>query len=492
MVVEFRVLGEVEARVDGQLVDLGHARQRCVLVTLLVEANHPVSADQLVDRVWGEQPPLRARDTLYSYLSRLRHALATVNEVSLMRQYGGYVLTVDPPAVDLHRFHHLVTQARGAQSEDDALSLFEQALGLWQGEAFAGLDTAWLNSQRDGLERERLAVELDRNDLQLRGGQHPWLLTGLSTQAAAHPLDERLAGQLMLALYRCGRQADALEHFHQMRLRLAEELGIDPGPPLQRLYQQILTTDPALTAPTRTTRSAPASPEPPVPAQLPADVDVFTGRVAELAELDRLLTITPTQTDATETVGGGSTAVVISAVSGTAGVGKTALALRWAHRVRAQFPDGQLYVNLRGYDPDQPLSAADALAWFLRALGVTGQDIPLEVRSAPPYIGEDLLFTEIAVRIGRDPSVVSRDVGRHGGRAGYRAVVADQAACAARERPKLLAVERSARLRAVVCRQLRCGWSPGSIAGRLPTDYPEDQACRVSHEAIYQWVSVPA
>src|ERR687894_264047 len=103
-------------------------------------------------------------------------------------------------------------------------------------------------------------------------------------------------------------------------------------------------------------------------------------------------------------------------------------------------------------------------------------------------LAEDLLFTEIAVRIGRDPSVVSRDVARHGGRAGYRALVADQAACAARERPKLLAVERSARLRAVVCRQLRCGWSPGSIAGRLPTDYPEDQACRVSHEAIYQWV----
>jgi len=377
MVVEFRVLGEVEARADGQLVDLGHARQRCVLVTLLVEANQVVSADQLVDRVWGERPPLRARDTLYSYLSRLRHALATVNEVSLMRQYGGYVLTVDPPAVDLHRFHHLVTQARGAQSEDDALSLFEQALGLWQGEAFAGLDTAWLNSQRDGLERERLAVELDRNDLQLRGGQHPWLLTGLSTQAAAHPLDERLAGQLMLALYRCGRQADALEHFHQMRLRLAEELGIDPGPPLQQLYQQILATDPALTAPTRTTRSAPASPEPPVPAQLPADVGLFTGRSHELAELDRHLSATTTKQAAA--AGGGSMAVVISAVSGTAGVGKTALALRWAHRVRGEFPDGQLYVNLRGYDPDQPLSPGYVLAGFLRALGVTGQDIPLEV-----------------------------------------------------------------------------------------------------------------
>ena len=116
-----------------------------------------------------------------------------------------------------------------------------------------------------------------------------------------------------------------------------------------------------------------------VPAQLPADVDVFTGRVAELAELDRLLSAAPSRTDATKAAGTSSTSVVISAVSGTAGVGKTALALRWAHRVRGEFPDGQLYLNLRGYDPDQPLPAAETLARFLRALGVAGQDIPLEV-----------------------------------------------------------------------------------------------------------------
>lgn len=374
--VEFQVLGDVEARIDGHLVDLGHARQRCVLATLLVEVNHAVSADQLVDRIWGERPPSRARNTLYSYLSRLRNALAAVDDVGLLRQSGGYVLTVDPMAVDLHLFHHLVTQARAAQGEDHSLGLFEQALGLWQGEAFAALDTGWLNALRDTLERERLAVELDRNDLQLRRGRHGWLLAGLSTQAAAHALDERLAGQLMLALYRCGRQADALSHFRRLRLRLAEELGIDPGPPLQRLYEQILSTDPTLTAPTDT-RSAPTSAEPPVPRQLPADVDHFTGRTDELAELDRLLAATAEQ--ASTAADRGSTAVVISAVSGTAGVGKTALALRWAHRVRGGFPDGQLYVNLRGYDPDQPLSAADALAGFLRALGATGAEIPLEV-----------------------------------------------------------------------------------------------------------------
>ena len=377
-VVEFRVLGDVEAHVNGQLVDLGHAQQRCVLVTLLVEANHAVSVDQLVDRVWGERLPSRARDTLYSYLSRLRHALAALGDVSLLRQPGGYVLKVDPMAVDLHRFRDLVTRARAAQSEDQALSLFEQALGLWQGEAFAALDTVWLNALRDTLERERLAVELDCNDLQLHRGQHAWLLAGLSTRAEAYPLDERLVGQLMLALYRCNRQADALSHFYQMRLRLVEELGIDPGPSLQRLYEQILNSDPALAALT-VTRSVRVTAEPVVPAQLPADVDVFTGRADALAELDRLLIATPAQSDATDAASGRSTAVVISAVSGTAGVGKTALALRWAHRVRAGFPDGQLYVNLRGYDPDQPLSASDALAGFLRALGVAGAEIPLEV-----------------------------------------------------------------------------------------------------------------
>jgi len=368
-VVEFRVLGDVEARVDGQLLDMGHARQRCVLATLLVEANHAVSADQLIDRVWGERLPPRARNTLYSYLSRLRHALAAVDGVDLTRQSGGYVLKVDPMAVDLHRFHHLVTRARAAQSEDRALSLFERALGLWQGEAFATLDTAWLNARRDALERERLAVELDRNDLQLRCGQHAWLLAGLSAHTAAHPLDERLAGQLMLALYRCGRQADALEHFHQMRLRLAEELGVDPGPPLQRLYEQILTTDPALTVPT-VTRSAPASAEPPVPRQLPAHTPCFVGRAEELRQLTALLDTTPHS--------GGT--VMISAIDGTAGIGKTALAVHWAHRIAERFPDGQLYVNLRGFDPTgAPMQPAVVLRGFLDAFEIPPERIPVSL-----------------------------------------------------------------------------------------------------------------
>jgi hypothetical protein len=182
----------------------------------------------------------------------------------------------------------------------------------------------------------------------------------------------------MLALYRCGQQAEALRWFERTRSYLADELGADPGPPLAALHQQILCADPALSAgPGSAGRPAAAGagvgpaalPAGPVPRELPADVSAFTGRAAELRQLDQLLSRRATRA-------GGPAAAVISAVSGTAGVGKTALAIHWAHRVADQFPDGQLHVNLRGYDPAQPLTAADALAVLLRALGVPDSDIP--------------------------------------------------------------------------------------------------------------------
>ncbi|MFC0112631.1 AfsR/SARP family transcriptional regulator [Kibdelosporangium aridum] len=158
--MEFRLLGEIEAQQGGQLVDLGHARQRCVLVTLLVEADQVVQVDQLLDRVWGERPPTRARDSLYSYLSRLRQILP---DVDIVRRSGGYVLSVDPDLVDLHRFRRLAAEAR----DTGDVRLFDQALALWRGEPFAGLDTPWLADVRETLNRERLAAELDRNDLEL-------------------------------------------------------------------------------------------------------------------------------------------------------------------------------------------------------------------------------------------------------------------------------------------------------------------------------------
>ena len=224
MAMEFRVLGPVEALADGARVDLGPARQRCVLVALLADANEVVSADALVERVWGERLPAGARATLRTYLSRLR--VAAAGGLDIIRQAGGYVLRVDRGMVDLHRFRALRAEAYTAP--DRARPLLERALRLWRGEAFAGLDSPWVAALRDELEAERVAAELDHTDLRLRDGEHAELIAELTSRAVARPLDERLAGQLMLALYRSGRQADALAAYRSIQSRLAEELGTDP------------------------------------------------------------------------------------------------------------------------------------------------------------------------------------------------------------------------------------------------------------------------
>jgi DNA-binding SARP family transcriptional activator/tetratricopeptide (TPR) repeat protein len=371
LTADFGVLGTVEARIDGRTVDLGHSRQRSVLGVLLVEAGRPVTVDQLIDRVWGEDAPQRAAGALYSYLSRLRRAIADAGEAGIKRQPGGYLLTVDPQVVDLHRFRRLIIQARANESDRAAVDLITEALGLWRGEPFAGLDTPWLSAMRETLLRERFAAELDRNDVLLRLGRHCEILPALTTAVTEHPLDERLAEQAMLALYRCGRQADADEQYRRIRHSLAEELGSDPGAALRKLHERILAADPALDAPAVESRAPAAAPAGTraVPAQLPGDVRAFTGRTGELAALDRLLA--PPEGD--------EPPLAVALLSGTAGVGKSALAVRWAHRVRESFPDGQLYVNLRGYDAEQPVAVADALAWFLTALGVRAPEIPLGV-----------------------------------------------------------------------------------------------------------------
>lgn len=242
--MEFRLLGGVEVTASGEPVDVGHARQRCVLAVLLIEANNPVPTDVLLDRVWDEGLPHSARGTLQSYLTRLRRALGTNAEI--VRRSGGYALVVDEQAIDMHRFRSLLAQARAAGDDETALDLFDQALELWRGEPFAGLDTPWINSVRESYEHERRTAELDHTDVLLRTGRHSELVAPLLSEARKQPLDERLAGQVMLALFQSGRQADALNHFRQTRQHLADELGTDPGPALQALHQRILTGDPTL------------------------------------------------------------------------------------------------------------------------------------------------------------------------------------------------------------------------------------------------------
>ncbi len=246
MVAELRVLGDAEAIVDGTPVDLGHARQRCVFAVLSIEANNVVSTDELIGRAWGARLPSRVRPTLYSYLSRLRRALVAADDVRLTRRAGGYILLVDPDQVDLHLFRRLVGEAQAADRDEQATALFDRALRLWRGPAFHGLDTPWLRGVRTCLCQEHLVAELDSADRLLRLGEDARLVTELTPRLIAHPLNERLVGQLMLALYRSGRQADALQRYQLTRLWLADEFGADPSRPLQELHRRILTNDPAL------------------------------------------------------------------------------------------------------------------------------------------------------------------------------------------------------------------------------------------------------
>lgn len=361
MALTFQVLGGVEARRSGEAVNLGHLQQRGVLAALLVDAEATVSAEQLVDRLWGDHVPARARHALYSYLSRLRRALAP--EVEIIRQAGGYVLALDKDAVDMHRFRRLTTQAESATDANAALVLAEEAVGLWRGSAFAGLDTPWFSSIRNRLQTEKLAAQLYRNDLALSLGRHAELLAELHDEAVEHPLDEYLAGQLMLALYRSGKQAEALEHFRHVRGQLADELGTDPSADLQRLHQQILSAEPSLSLP-ESSRQTTEKVSSPTPRQLPAPPAQFVGRTDELARLNKTL---DADTDS----------VTITAISGTGGVGKTWLALRWAHDNAERFPDGQLYADLRGFDPAaDPLTPAEVIRRFLDAFELPPERIP--------------------------------------------------------------------------------------------------------------------
>ncbi|HEV2374823.1 MAG TPA: AfsR/SARP family transcriptional regulator, partial [Streptosporangiaceae bacterium] len=204
------MLGPVEARRTDHQLEVGHAKQRAVLAVLVLELNQVVPVERLIDRVWGDDPPASVRNVLYGYVAKLKSALACAGEpgAALVRRSGGYVLQASEDTVDLCRFRRLVDDA-GLADDEHAASLLRDALGLWHGEALAGLASPWLDAMRQTLEVQRVAAQLDLNDIALRQGQHQTLLSELAEQATTHPADERLTGQLMLALYRCGRQAEA-------------------------------------------------------------------------------------------------------------------------------------------------------------------------------------------------------------------------------------------------------------------------------------------
>ncbi|MFI9383160.1 BTAD domain-containing putative transcriptional regulator [Kutzneria sp. NPDC052558] len=353
--MELRLLGTVRAIVDGREATLGGRQQRLVLAVLALHVNQPVAVTRMIDWIWPD-PPRRAEHAVRVHVSQLRSALA---EAEILAQGPAYVLRTDPSCIDVHRFQDLVDRAKDA--EDEArVALLDEALALWEGPALADVADPELRDRLcGGLQERRLLAAEDRYDAMLRLGQGRDLIHDLTAYVNRHPTRERPVGQLMLALYRDRQQALALEVFRRTREMLAEELGIDPGPELHRLELAILRNDPTLD---------PAAVRLDVPALLPAGVADFTGREAHLRRLDE------------DTAGGD--AVVISTIAGAAGIGKTTLALHWAHRARPRFPDGQLYANLDGFAVGPPLRPEQVLFQFLRALGVPAEQVPADLAEA--------------------------------------------------------------------------------------------------------------
>ena len=367
----FALLGPLAVADDaGERVVVG-VRQRTLLACLLVRANAPVSCDTLIDAAWDGTRPSGSPAMVRSVVMRLRKALGPNLGARIISHPPGYLIRVGERELDLLRFEALCQEAAAALRKGawvQASDAAAEALALWQGAPLLDVPSDVLREQVvPRLEQLRVQLLEDRAEAELHLGQHEQLVPGLRELVAAHPLRERFHAQLMLALYRSGRRSEALAAYQDARRALVDELGIEPGAELRARHTQILAGDGRSAEPTPPADRAPAGvPAATLPRQLPAAPRHFTGRQGELGLLR------PSQ-QADSPRG----TVVISAIGGMAGVGKTTLALHWAHQVADQFPDGQLYVNLRGFDPSgTPAASAEAVRGFLDALGVPPQLIP--------------------------------------------------------------------------------------------------------------------
>ncbi|MFC5748517.1 AfsR/SARP family transcriptional regulator [Actinomadura rugatobispora] len=430
--MKFGILGPLTVWREGEQLDLGTPKERVLLAVLLCRAGNPVSEDQLAVALWGSTPPKSATKNVQTYAHRLRRHLG--DPARVVRQGSGYLMPVVRDELDAARFEHLAASGQAAEAAGDQAEAghrLHEALSLWRGAVFAGMtDVAMLAAEAARLDEVRLSVLQSRIAVDLRLGRHAGLLGELTALTNEYPLLERLRAQLMLALYRCGRRADALAEYTRARMTLIEETGLDPTEELQDMHRSILTQDPSLdlVLPVRATITGPAGgsgpysaaetrrayhalaarmsdelgiepsenvhlahvhvlaadrpvlatapPMPesraaPTPAELPPDIADFTGRDGEVAHLTEVLTEPRPAT------------VAMAGIAGLGGLGKTTLAVHVAHRIAGSFPDGQLYADLRGASAD-PTRPEDVLSRFLFALGISGTGIPesLEERVA--------------------------------------------------------------------------------------------------------------
>jgi DNA-binding SARP family transcriptional activator len=361
------LLGPLEVLVAGRPVVLATGRLRTLLAALAMSAGKPVSVDRLAAAIWDGELPANPRKAVQTYVMRLRDVLGAG---LIGTRPGGYVLWVAPERVDALRFVALLDAARVAADAAMERGLLAEALGLWRGVPFEAVGSAWLeHSEAPRLVERYLAAVERRIDLDLAGGRAGELVAELRKLVGSYPLRESLWVRLLVALQHSGRQAEALEEYESVRVRLAEELGTDPAVELQRVYAELLAG--------RTPQLTDAAAPPPavqrvVPRQLPVDGRDFTGRENELAWLCKALGGVEEQAS-----------VVISAIAGAGGVGKSALAIHAAHQLAEQFPDGQLYVDLHGATAGlQPLAPLEVLGQFLRALGTDPASIPASVEEA--------------------------------------------------------------------------------------------------------------
>ncbi|WP_049561544.1 AfsR/SARP family transcriptional regulator [Nonomuraea sp. SBT364] len=379
--MEFRLLGSPEVWLDGRQLELSANKLTALLATGLLQANRVVSISHFVDALWGNAPPATAGALVHTYVSNLRKVLHGGEREIIVTRPPGYLFEVDRERIDVNRFEALAAQgqrAAAAGRHEEAARLLRSALEIWRGPALNGLMTPVLRQAADGLEELRLYVLEERIKAELRHGLPGPLAAELATLVKKYPLREGLRAQQMLALFRLGRQADALDVYRQAREALQSELGIDPGQELRRMHQAILTADPALDVPapaepvvvTVDTEPAAVQPQDPiaavppqdptpaapqVPRQLPPAIGGLVGRDGELDSLRATLMNAVT-----------AGRQVCCAISGKAGSGKTTLAIAAAHAVRESFVDGQLYATFRGGGPEE---TREVLGAFLRALG---------------------------------------------------------------------------------------------------------------------------